>query len=80
MSRQKQTRPRAKVAALIHASPGEIIFTSCGKESDNATIESNPGKKHIIASRVERPAAKTFSTLISSIYYFTTRCKGNPLL
>jgi cysteine desulfurase len=53
---------REKVAALIHASPEEIIFTSCGTESDNAAIraaiESNPGKKHIIASRVEHPAVK----------------------
>ena len=53
---------REKVAALINADPGEIIFTSCGTESDstaiNAAIRSNPEKKHIITTRVEHPAIK----------------------
>ena len=53
---------REKIAALIHASPEEIVFTSCGTESDStaiwATISSFPGKKHIITSRVEHPAVK----------------------
>lgn len=51
---------RGKVAQLIGAEPEEIIFTSCGTESDNTAIlsaaESLPGKKHIITSRVEHPA------------------------
>ena len=53
---------REQVAALINASPEEIIFTSCGTESDStaiwATISSIPNKKHIITSRVEHPAVK----------------------
>jgi cysteine desulfurase len=53
---------REQVAALINASPEEIIFTSCGTESDStaiwATISSIPDKKHIITSRVEHPAVK----------------------
>lgn len=56
------TEARAKVAALIGAEPDEIIFTSCGTESDNAAIRSalavNPDKRHIITSRVEHPAIK----------------------
>lgn len=55
---------RAKVAALIGAEPGEIIFTSCGTESDNTAImsalETNPRKKHIITTRVEHPAVLNF--------------------
>ena len=51
---------RTKVAALINADPSEIIFTSCGSESDNTairgTLEAYPQKKHIITSRVEHPA------------------------
>lgn len=53
---------RAKVASLIHADPAEIIFTSCGTESDNAAIRgiltAQPDKRHIITSRVEHPAVK----------------------
>ena len=53
---------REHVASLINASPDEIIFTSCGTESDStaiwATISSIPDKKHIITSRVEHPAVK----------------------
>ncbi|MBU3949260.1 MAG: cysteine desulfurase NifS [Proteobacteria bacterium] len=53
---------REKVASLIGASPSEILFTSCGTESDNTAIRaalvSNPDRKHIITSRVEHPAIK----------------------
>ena len=53
---------REQVAALLGASPDEIIFTSCGSESDNAAIRSaltsQPGKRHIVTSRVEHPAVR----------------------
>jgi len=53
---------REKVAALIGADPEEIIFTSCGTESDNTAILSAldlaPDKRHIVTSRVEHPAVK----------------------
>ncbi|MCB9138779.1 MAG: cysteine desulfurase [Caldilineaceae bacterium] len=32
------TRARRTVAELLHARPGEIIFTGCGTESDNAAL------------------------------------------
>ena len=55
---------RAKVAALINAEPSEIIFTSCGTESDNTAImnavESLPRKKHVVTTRVEHPAVLNF--------------------
>ncbi len=51
---------RAKVAALINATPDEIVFTSCGTESDNMAIygaaEVLGTKAGIITSRVEHPA------------------------
>jgi len=54
---------RKKVANSIGASPEEIVFTSCGTESDNAailgTLESYPEKNHIISTRVEHPAVWT---------------------
>lgn len=50
-------RAREKVAALIDAEPKEIVFTSCGTESNNAVLESalaaQPGKRHIVTSSVE---------------------------
>ncbi|MCX8045068.1 MAG: cysteine desulfurase NifS [Desulfobacterota bacterium] len=53
---------REKVAALLHADPSEIVFTSCGTESDNAAIRgvlaAYPDRRHIITSRVEHPAVK----------------------
>ncbi|MFZ2447527.1 MAG: cysteine desulfurase NifS [Syntrophobacteraceae bacterium] len=55
-------KARERVAALLGASPDEIIFTSCGTESDNAAIRaalsSNPEKRHIVTSRVEHPAVR----------------------
>ena len=51
---------RQQVAALIHADPSEIIFTSCGTESDNAAIRgvAEPLGPHarIVTTRVEHPA------------------------
>ena len=53
---------REQVAALIGATQEEIVFTSCGTESDNSAIRSalatQPDKKHIIISRVEHPAIR----------------------
>lgn len=51
---------RERLAALLGAEPDEIVFTSCGSESDNAAIwsalQSQPEKRHIITTKVEHPA------------------------
>jgi len=51
---------RARMAELLGAEPEEIIYTSCGTESDNtaiwATLRSRPEKRHVITTRVEHPA------------------------
>ncbi len=51
---------REKVAALIGAEPREVVFTSCGTESNNAALQSalatQPGKRHILTTAVEHPA------------------------
>jgi cysteine desulfurase len=53
---------RGQVAALIGADLDEIIFTSCGTESDNTALHSalsiQSGKRRIVTSRVEHPAVK----------------------
>ncbi len=60
---QKIRRAREQVAGLLGCSPGEIIFTSCGTESDNAAIKGTlamyPHKRKVITTRVEHPAVLT---------------------
>jgi cysteine desulfurase len=51
---------RGKVAALLNADPKEIVFTSCGTESNNSAIHSalavNPRKRHLVTTAVEHSA------------------------
>jgi cysteine desulfurase len=52
---------REQVADLLNAQPGEIIFTSCGTESNNAAIESArricwPQRKRLITAAAEHSA------------------------
>jgi cysteine desulfurase len=53
-------KAREKVAALIHAEPREIVFTSCGTESNNSAIHSalitHPQKRHVVTTAVEHSA------------------------
>ncbi len=53
-------KARFSVAGLLGANPTEIIFTSCGTESDNSAIFSSlflcPKRKKIVVSKVEHPA------------------------
>jgi len=60
---KKIREAREQVADLLGALPEEIIFTSCGSESDNTAILSSlntqSGKFHIVTSRVEHPAIRS---------------------
>jgi len=57
---RKVEEAREKVARLLGAHPDEIVFTSCGTESDNAaimaTLDRHPEKRHFVTTRVEHPA------------------------
>ncbi|MEK6528094.1 MAG: cysteine desulfurase NifS, partial [Nitrospirota bacterium] len=68
---------------LINAEPGEIIFTSCGTESDNTAImsalQANPGKKHIVTTRVEHPAVLNFCKTMARSGYDITFLPVNKL-
>ncbi|MEN6373629.1 MAG: cysteine desulfurase NifS [Smithella sp.] len=73
---QRIRAAREQVAALIGADPDEIIFTSCGSESDNTAIHSalatQPEKKHIITSRVEHPAIRALCAHLATQGYRIT--------
>ena len=67
---------RAQVAELIGASPREIIFTSCGTESNNAALnaalEANPGKRHIVTSAVEHSSVLNYCKVMEKRGYRVT--------
>jgi len=69
-------RSREQVAELIGADPSEIVFTSCGTESDSTairgTLESYPSKRHIITTRVEHPAVHGLGQYLSQQGYRVT--------
>jgi cysteine desulfurase len=73
---KKIDEARKRVAKLLGALPEEIIFTSCGTESDNAAIRSAlevfPEKRHIITTRVEHPAVLTLCRNLAKRGYRVT--------
>lgn len=63
---------REQVAKLVGASDAsEIVFTSCGSESDNWAIggflEQNPTRRHIITTRVEHEAVRNLCEHLAQI-------------
>ncbi len=53
---------REQLADLLGCHPTEVVFTSCGTESDNTAIASAlacyPERRHLITTRVEHPAVR----------------------
>jgi cysteine desulfurase len=60
--RQAIDLARERVAALLGCEPGEIVFTSCGTESNNAAVNSalqlDPNRKHVVTTAVEHSATR----------------------
>ncbi|MDR1489009.1 MAG: cysteine desulfurase NifS [Desulfovibrio sp.] len=69
-------KARAQTAALLGAKPEEIIFTSCGTESDStaifAALRARPEKKHFITTRVEHPAVLALGQYLEKEGYSVT--------
>src|SRR4026209_2722563 len=68
---------REQVASLIGAAePDEIVFTSCGSESDNWAIRgvlaTQPQKKHIVTTQVEHEAVRNLCRLLENEGYEVT--------
>lgn len=62
---------RDQIADLVGATADEIIFTSCGTESDSTAIlsalQAFPEKRHIVTTRVEHPAVKNLCENIDNL-------------
>ncbi len=67
---------RTSVARLIGAESAEIAFTSGGTESDNwailGALESQPGKNHIVTTRVEHEAVRKLCEKLEKSKYRVT--------
>jgi cysteine desulfurase len=71
-SRAAVETARRQVAELLGARlPSEIVFTSCGSESNNWAIggflEQNPNRRHIITTRVEHEAVRKLCEHLAEI-------------
>lgn len=68
---KKVVEAREKVARLLNADSDEIVYTSCGTESDSTAIlsalQAQPGKRHIVTTRVEHPAVKNLCENLDSL-------------
>ncbi|MCB1062958.1 MAG: aminotransferase class V-fold PLP-dependent enzyme, partial [Verrucomicrobiae bacterium] len=71
---------RAQVAALINSEPEEIVFTSCGTESNNTALMSAlrcyPERKRIVTSTAEHSAIENPCAFFESTGYDVRR---NPV-
>jgi cysteine desulfurase len=68
---------RETVAQLLNCQPGEVIFTSCGSESDNLALRGvalalrqQRGANHILISPVEHHAISHTAQQLSSLHGF----------
>jgi cysteine desulfurase len=73
---------RNEVAQLLGCAAEEIVFNSCGTESDStallSALRSAPEKRHIVTTRVEHPAIKNLCENINAFTghkYKVTRLK-----
>lgn len=68
---------REIVAAVLHCNPDEVIFTSCGSESDNLALRGGAqamaeqsGRKWILTSRAEHHAVTKTAEQLAEHYGF----------
>lgn len=75
-TRRKVEEARQRLASLLGARPDEIVFTSCGTESDSTAIWSavraQPDRRHVITSRVEHSAVKNLCEYLARDGYRVT--------
>ena len=77
-------KAREQVADLIGAGPREVIFTSCGTESNNtaihAALQVSPDKRHIVTSAVEHSSVLNYCMALEKqgyrVTYLPVTCEG----
>src|SRR6266446_2307209 len=73
---------RERVAGLLNADPREIVFTSCGSESNNSAIHSalvtHAEKRHVLTTAVEHSANIKFGDFLKKQGYSVTLLPVEP--
>lgn len=73
---------RERVANLVGAAPKEVVFTSCGTESNNAAWQSalrtQPSRRHILTTSVEHSANIQFGRALQERGYEVTYLPVEP--
>ena len=77
-------RARGQVAAALDCAPGELVFTSCGSESDNWALLGGAEAmrrrgKHVISSAVEHDAVRKSLDELEARGFEVTRLRPNAL-
>jgi len=83
-SKESVMQARGELARLLNCTPPEIIYTSCGTESNHLAIygalAAAPDRKHIVASSVEHPSCmelfKHLATQGYTVSYVPVDSKG----
>ncbi|HKR02535.1 MAG TPA: cysteine desulfurase NifS [Pyrinomonadaceae bacterium] len=75
--RRSVEHAREQVAQLLHAADtSELVFTSCGSESDNwairGVLERRPDKRHVVTTRVEHEAVRNLCERLEQSGYEVT--------
>jgi cysteine desulfurase len=69
-------KARRSLAELLGCEPHEIVYTSCGTESDNtalwSALRTQPDKRHFITSKVEHSAVINNAAFIKHLGYRVT--------
>ncbi len=75
-ARQKLDAARRSVAAMLHVSPEEIVFTSGGTEADNLALFGVARGHHAITTTVEHPAVLNAAAQLGSVTYVPVDSRG----
>ena len=75
-TKEEITKARENIAKLLNSKPENVIFTSCGSESNitaiNSSIKLNPNKKHIITTKVEHASIMEMMSALEKDGYTVT--------